>query len=98
MIFLHKKIEAKRTLLRRGAGGRTRTGTVSPPVDFESTTSANSITPAQKCFDLTEEHSYYILNGLKSQDLYFIFSFLTFLLADRTQFYFMALYCKIIPS
>jgi len=28
------------------AGGRTRTGTVSPPVDFESTTSANSITPA----------------------------------------------------
>ena len=30
-----------------GAGGRTRTGTVSPPVDFESTTSANSITPAQ---------------------------------------------------
>ena len=29
-----------------GAGGRTRTGTVSPPVDFESTTSANSITPA----------------------------------------------------
>ena len=44
--FLQKKIEAKRTLLRRGAGGRTRTGTVSPPVDFESTTSANSITPA----------------------------------------------------
>ncbi len=33
-------------LLRSGAGGRTRTGTVSPPVDFESTTSANSITPA----------------------------------------------------
>ena len=29
-----------------GAGGRTRTGTVSPPVDFESTTSANSITSA----------------------------------------------------
>ena len=29
-----------------GAGGRTRTGTVSLPVDFESTTSANSITPA----------------------------------------------------
>ena len=31
-----------------GAGGRTRTGTVSPPVDFESTTSTNSITPAKK--------------------------------------------------
>ena len=33
-----------------GAGGRTRTGTVSLPVDFESTTSANSITPAQRCY------------------------------------------------
>ena len=32
-----------------GAGGRTRTGTVSPPVDFESTTSANSIPPANQC-------------------------------------------------
>ena len=31
---------------RYGAGGRTRTGTLSPAVDFESTTSANSITPA----------------------------------------------------
>ena len=30
----------------RGAGGRTRTGTMSPSVDFESTTSTNSITPA----------------------------------------------------
>ena len=30
-----------------GAGDRTRTGTVSPPVDFESTTSTNSITPAK---------------------------------------------------
>ena len=30
----------------RGAGGRTRTGTLSPAVDFESTTSANFITPA----------------------------------------------------
>ena len=29
-----------------GAGGRTRTGTMSPSVDFESTTSTNSITPA----------------------------------------------------
>ena len=32
--------------IQTGAGGRTRTGTVSLPVDFESTTSANSITPA----------------------------------------------------
>ena len=30
-----------------GADARTRTGTVFPPVDFESTTSANSITPAK---------------------------------------------------
>ncbi len=34
-------------VLFTGAGGRTRTGTVSLPVDFESTTSANSITPAK---------------------------------------------------
>ena len=33
-------------ILSFGAEGRTRTGTVSLPVDFESTTSANSITPA----------------------------------------------------
>lgn len=32
---------------RDGAGGRTRTGTDFTPVDFESTTSANSITPAR---------------------------------------------------
>ena len=31
-----------------GAGGRTRTDTVSLPTDFESVTSANSITPAQR--------------------------------------------------
>lgn len=30
-----------------GAGDRTRTGTLSPAVDFESTTSTNSITPAK---------------------------------------------------
>ena len=33
-------------LLFFGAGDRTRTGTLSPAVDFESTTSTNSITPA----------------------------------------------------
>ena len=32
--------------IQTGAGGRTRTGTVSLPMDFESITSANSITPA----------------------------------------------------
>ena len=35
-------------LLNCGAGDRGRTGTVSPPRDFESRTSANSITPAAK--------------------------------------------------
>ena len=30
-----------------GAGGRGRTDTVLPPLDFESSTSANSITPAR---------------------------------------------------
>ena len=33
---------------RYGAGDRTRTGTLSPAVDFESTTSTNSITPAEE--------------------------------------------------
>ena len=43
----HKKKTTKTVVFFYGAGGRTRTGTVSLPVDFESTTSANSITPAQ---------------------------------------------------
>ena len=42
-----KNVVAKRTLRPRGAGDRTRTGTLSPAVDFESTTSTNSITPAK---------------------------------------------------
>ena len=33
-----------------GAGGRGRTDTVLPPRDFESRTSANSITPAHNYF------------------------------------------------
>ncbi len=49
-MFLSKKINPQTQLNVSedlfGAGGRTRTGTVSLPVDFESTTSANSITPA----------------------------------------------------
>ena len=36
----------QRVALLFGAGDRTRTGTLSPAVDFESTTSTNSITPA----------------------------------------------------
>ena len=53
MTFIKKSEQAIQSLLRRGAGGRTRTGTVSPPVDFESTTSANSITPACNGKDYT---------------------------------------------
>ena len=37
---------SKSRVSSHGAGDRTRTGTVLPPVDFESTTSTNSITPA----------------------------------------------------
>ena len=46
LIFAKKSEQAIQSLLRRGAGDRTRTGTLSPAVDFESTTSTNSITPA----------------------------------------------------
>ena len=38
--------QALSSLLRSGAGGGTRTHTMSPSTDFESVTSANSITPA----------------------------------------------------
>lgn len=45
------RLSDKKTLnpligLKFGAGDRGRTGTVSLPLDFESSTSANSITPA----------------------------------------------------
>mgnify|MGYP007056311805 FL=1 len=42
-----KKRQPKRLSFFYGAGGRTRTGTVSLPVDFESTASANSATRAR---------------------------------------------------
>ena len=38
--------QAFSSVLRSGAGNRGRTGTVSLPLDFESSTSANSIIPA----------------------------------------------------
>ena len=38
-----------------GAGDRGRTGTVSPPPDFESGTSANSITPAHDSFSIIND-------------------------------------------
>ena len=52
LIVSHKKSSVHKVKdfmnTRHGAGGRTRTGTPSLAVDFESTTSTNSITPAQK--------------------------------------------------
>ena len=46
--IIQRKIRPqKRTDFRFGAGDRGRTGTVSLPLDFESSTSANSITPAK---------------------------------------------------
>ena len=47
---LFDKTVRKAGFIQFGAGDRTRTGTLSPAVDFESTTSTNSITPAgAKC-------------------------------------------------
>ena len=47
LIFAKKKTEqAIQNLPRSGAGSGGRTRTVSLPLDFESSTSANSITPA----------------------------------------------------
>ncbi len=58
------------TLLRSdscfGAGGRGRTDTVSLPLDFESSTSANSITPAY-------DADYYNISKNKNQEVFEIF-------------------------
>ena len=43
-----KKDTDQRSVSFFGAGDRGRTDTVSLPLDFESSTSANSITPANK--------------------------------------------------
>ena len=45
--FSAKKIGMEQSPFRRGAGGGSRTHTVSLPQDFESSASANSTTPAQ---------------------------------------------------
>ena len=45
-LFLYIRVFSCVMNTRHGAGDRTRTGTLSPAVDFESTTSTNSITPA----------------------------------------------------
>jgi hypothetical protein len=55
LTFVKKSEQAIQSLLRRGAGGRTRTGTLSPAVDFESTTSTNSITPASAKYIIPEK-------------------------------------------
>ena len=55
--FWKKSEQAIQSLLRRGAGGGTRTRTVSPPTDFESVTSTNSITPA--CWDIINHYRFF---------------------------------------
>lgn len=47
-IFYIKKCGEPKGSPRRGAGDRGRTDTVSLPLDFESSASANSTTPAKK--------------------------------------------------
>ena len=49
-----------------GAGGRTRTGTLSPAVDFESTTSTNSITPAGVLHDAVMVRFFLLRYPIKS--------------------------------
>ena len=50
-----------------GAGDRGRTGTVSLPLDFESSTSANSITPASvlKCLSIITDSLKKINNNFR---------------------------------
>ena len=57
--FFDKTVR-KTGFIQFGAGGRTRTGTPSLAVDFESTTSTNSITPANMIAHLV----YTILNWI----------------------------------
>ena len=57
LLVVKQRQKRMRTLIKKqaldtrtcspGAGDRGRTGTVSLPLDFESSTSANSITPAE---------------------------------------------------
>ncbi len=51
-----------------GAGGGTRTHTVLLPTDFESVTSANSITPANMCKFCTYISLTHFLNGFKREN------------------------------
>ena len=51
-----------------GAGGGTRTHTVSLPTDFESVTSANSITPANMFKFCTHISLTHFLNGFKREN------------------------------
>ena len=53
---------------RYGAGGGTRTHTVLLPTDFESVTSANSITPANMFKFCTYISLTHFLNGFKREN------------------------------
>ena len=68
--FVGKKIKAAyATFIHYGAGDRGRTGTVSLPLDFESSTSANSITPANN-------RNNYTLTQIKNQVLFLLSSWM----------------------
>ena len=62
----NKKDESHDSSFLFGAGDRGRTDTVSLPLDFESSTSANSITPAFNKW-------YCIISVRKNQDFFYIF-------------------------
>ena len=51
-LFLVRSLDGKPSIFN-GAGGGTRTHTLSPAADFESATSTNSITPARGCARLS---------------------------------------------
>ena len=53
----HKRKKGHYALISFGAGGGTRTHTMSPSTDFESVTSANSITPA--CLFIITQSCYF---------------------------------------
>ena len=59
-----------------GAGGRTRTGTSLLTTDFESVTSANSITPARNVKDYTtllaKKQQFFHINFKKTPILFFV--------------------------
>ena len=65
---LHRTVLFPRLRVPFGAGGGTRTHTVLLPTDFESVTSANSITPANMFKFCTYISLTHFLNGFKREN------------------------------